>query len=393
MNPDPNCLSCEKSNRQTEIVFISNAKIPSNSAESVFVMKMCESFSLKGHNVTLILNNGLNRGAGNPYEWYGVNEEFNITYPKQLWFPSRPLRTLIRSYFSARIAMSLSPELIYSRSLLGAFFSAGLGSPVVYETHFPVSDGQFGNIQAKIFSRLISSPQFESLVVISEQLSKYYKSHYPALQNKIIVEHDAAEPIDSATKPMHILREKSKLQVGYIGNLYNGRGIKHLIELGNKCEWADFHVVGGTNSEVEFWKSKTCNGAIEFHGFVPHSEVPRYLLSFDVLIAPYQRDVKTRRGHNTVEFMSPLKIFEYMSAGKAIVCSDLPVIQEILIHEENAILCDPTDLDEWEYNLKRLQTNNQLRENLGRNAEEQFYNNHTWEHRIENILEVLCSQS
>ena len=102
---------------------------------------------------------------------------------------------------------------------------------------------------------------------------------------------------------------------------------------------------------------------LHYHGFVSHSETSQYLCAFDILIAPYQNHVSTYGGDiNIAQWMSPLKIFEYMSAGKPIISSNLPAIKEILQHGETALLCDPDNIDEWVENIENLK-NTQLQKN------------------------------
>ena len=48
-------------------------------------------------------------------------------------------------------------------------------------------------------------------------------------------------------------------------------------------------------------------------------------------------------GTNLADWISPLKMFEYMAQGKAIVASDLPMLREVLRNGENALLCDSDD--------------------------------------------------
>jgi glycosyltransferase involved in cell wall biosynthesis len=82
--------------------------------------------------------------------------------------------------------------------------------------------------------------------------------------------------------------------------------------------------------------------------------------------------------------MSPLKLFEYMSAGKPIVASDLPVLREVL-DEANAVLVDPEDADAWARALESLRDAG-LRERLGVRARRDFLERHTWDIRARKVL-------
>jgi len=85
-------------------------------------------------------------------------------------------------------------------------------------------------------------------------------------------------------------------------------------------------------------------------------------------------------------WMSPLKIFEYMSAGKAILCSDLPVLKEVLTHDRNAWLCTPDRPGEWVEALEHLRDEPGVRRRLGAQARKDFEAKYTWEARAKNVL-------
>ena len=68
---------------------------------------------------------------------------------------------------------------------------------------------------------------------------------------------------------------------------------------------------------------------VELAGYLPHGEVASFLAACDVLLAPYQRQVSIASGFDTARWMSPLKIFEYMAAGRLVLCSDLPALREV----------------------------------------------------------------
>ena len=119
-----------------------------------------------------------------------------------------------------------------------------------------------------------------------------------------------------------------------------------------------FHLVGGLKEDIEYWKnySKLLNlDNIYFYGFVSPKESIKYRNSFDIFLAPYEKKVSIFGSNesDTSKFMSPLKIFEYMSHKKPIIASDLPVIREVL-NESNSLLVECDNIDLWINSLKKL---------------------------------------
>src|SRR5690606_33368021 len=82
--------------------------------------------------------------------------------------------------------------------------------------------------------------------------------------------------------------------------------------------------------------------------------------------------------------MSPLKIFEYMASGTAMVVSDFPVLREVL-NEDIAEIVDPTYVEAWIRSLDRLK-DPAARERLAANAYREFTARYTWEARAEHVL-------
>ncbi len=80
-------------------------------------------------------------------------------------------------------------------------------------------------------------------------------------------------------------------------------------------------------------------------GFVRQREVSAYLLASDILVMPYSSWVTRRDGTEAGEFTSPLKLFEYMTAGKPIVATGVPSVLEILWPGENLVVTPPDDAE------------------------------------------------
>lgn len=368
-----------------KIVYIATSTIPSRTANSIHVMKMCQAFAQNGHEVTLIVpENQANcePGIEDVFDFYGVERCFEI-----LNLPLLPVKGkgFVFGILAGRKAKGLQPDLVYGRNLPGCFSASLLKLPVMFESHAPIE----GSFYGAIFRMLIKRPTFRKLVVITHALKDYYSEQYPFLSEKMIVAPDGADPVPKNIKPVALPNKGKRLQVGYVGHLYPGRGIDVIYQLAERCPWADFHVVGGTNEDIDAIKTRIASLTnLRLHGFKPPAEVERYRIGFDILLAPYQRKVSVAGGGTTTteKWMSPLKIFEYMAAGKVIICSDIPVLREILEDKQNAILCDPENIDLWEEALTILSENENVRIQLGETAQKDFARRYSWYSRAEKLL-------
>ena len=88
-------------------------------------------------------------------------------------------------------------------------------------------------------------------------------------------------------------------------------------------------------------------------------------------------------GSDTSKFMSPLKIFEYMSHKKPMIASDFPVIREVL-NEKNSILVDCDDIDSWVSSINELRNANRI-EAIANQALSDF-NKYSWKTKSNTIV-------
>ncbi len=382
-----------------KITYLASPLLPSTAAHSVHIMKMCQALSEVGHEVHLIGPLKSMDHDQDVWEFYDVDRTFEITYlhKPSLNIPyvpkiySKGFGNVMNSALSVKEASQKNPDIVYTRNETTAYFACLAGLSTVYESHVPVPFEPLGSIREIIFKRLINRKEFRLLVVISESLREYYEENYDLESKEVVLARDAADPIDDSIPPIKFKNDK-ELQVGYIGNLYEGRGMDIIGEQARSCDISHFHIVGGDEENIKTWKKGLDFDNITFHGFIPQSDLDRYKLGFDVLLAPYQSELKVHGGQNTVKWMSPLKIFEYMATGKPILASDLPAIQEILKDGKTAFLCDPESPTEWIESLKKLRDPG-LRKKLGENAKSEFMEKYTWKKRAENIIEQLSQKN
>ena len=362
-----------------KLVYVANSIVPSRTANSIHIMKMCAALARNGNDVTLCVPQRPERAEipADVYNFYGVPPSFRIHHLPWLRVTGRGVAF---AWQAARLARRERADLLYGRLVHACYMAARRGVPAIFESHAPIEAyDRWGTL---LFERLIRRPQFRRLIVISNALRDHYERRYPGLAGSIRVAPDAAD--DVATPPVR--PRSGGLKAGYVGHLYPGRGIELIAALAEQCPWAEFHLIGGLERNIAEWRGR-CTGRsnIMFHGFRAPSEVQSYISELDVLLAPYQRAVATYGERvETSRWMSPLKIFEYMAAGKPMVVSDLPVLREVL-DESNSILVEPEDVAGWVRALKVLRDED-LRQRLGQEARRCFLQSHTWDKRARAVL-------
>jgi len=362
------------------IVYLSASSIPSRAANSIHVMRMCEAFARNGHETTLIGKQFGRSQPQNAYEFYGVAANFELAL-----IPCKKIKgvgVFVLPKLYARLRKHDPREvIIYARDVYGASMAMRMGFRVIYEAHALPYNGLIRFLETS----LLRSRRLLRLVVISEALKNLYVSRFD-IRSETIVCHDAATP-PNGTPPVDYPWPSSRntLQIGYTGHLHQGRGIEVILECATRLPQYDFHVVGGEPKDVAFWKAQGAPN-VYFHGFIEPSKVASVRRLCDVLVMPYQTNLLLPHCRvNTSSWMSPMKLFEYMASGKAIVASDLPVLREVL-NEEMAILVSPGDTDAWGRAMQRCEDGH-FREFLAKNARRAFLENYTWEQRAKKVLE------
>src|SRR5690625_374578 len=370
-----------------KILYISNSIIPSRTANSVHVMKICQAFSKNGHDVILLAPDKKSKveDVKNIHDYYGVKPNFEIR--KLKYYENFKGSAYIYGLKVAREVKKEKPDIVYGRFFLGIYFSAMLGTKVNLELHYP-----FPSTKKRfdvMFRSLIKRKSFNKLIVISEELRHYFREQYNLNTDQILTGHDGAD-LSKKDEPVQ-LKGNSTLNIGYVGQLYRGKGMEIISELAKKYPQGTFHIIGGLEEDISKWKRLTEKlSNIKYYGFVPHAETGKYIQACDVMIAPYLEVVHSY-GNNNInlsKWMSPLKIFEYMSYGKAILTSDLPVLREILTDRVNAFLCTPSDINSWLNALKTLEDKH-VTKTVGFNARKTFEMNYTWEIRAKKIINFI----
>lgn len=375
-----------------EVSYYIDSDIPSQRANTVHVMKMCQAFARQGHNVTLYCDADEQKTlVEDVWVKYGIEDRFTIERI-ELPFVIRHYGHRIASMLSALLKARRSRDfdIAYGRSAYALYFLRNKGR-YIFEVH-----AEPDKWNAYFEKRVMQHGNCIGVVAISEALKERYLEIFPFLEGKDIhVLHDCAD-IDTSNDTSTAALKNSNagdVAIGYIGHLYPGKCMEVLIPLAERKKECTFHVVGGTDEWINRWKEVLVAKRISnivFYGFVDNSEVGKFYRAFDIFLMPFSKRVML--GNQSVmdigKWISPLKLFEAMAYGKAILSSSLPTIREVLEDHVDAMLADPDNPDEWVEKLDEMIQDSNLRQRLGSNAMEKLKRDYTWTKRVQMIQNI-----
>jgi len=387
-----------------KVYYISPSVIPSRSANSIHVVSMCEALAGLSYDVSFFVRSEeLDAHACKEVieGFYGVsNKKIEVVPYKSTRARGAELSIALHAFFRfiKDVLMGDSPQHIISRNLYAAvLLGLLLRNSVVYETHAPEK-----GVRKKLQKWLLSSNKIQT-VVISEALRKVISDMHCVTNERIHVFHDAAregqscmtieERLGAQDKFLGIeidLRQYEKV-VGYFGHLYAGRGIEIIQALALKNPNHAFIVYGGNEEDIFAFKKKNPSKNLYFMGHISPEKVREAMAMMNILLMPYQKSVSIGLdGIDTAQWMSPMKLFEYMSVGVPFIASDLPVLNEVLKDRHNCLFVEPADVRAWSGALQELINDEKLANTLAENAHNEYKEFYTWSKRSERMLALTC---
>ena len=371
-----------------KIAVITNSRIPSLTANSIQAMKVCQALAQLGHEIRLYAPREIE-----PADWGQLAAHYGLSTPFEIeWLPSAPrLKRYDFTIYSILAARKFKADLIYTWLLNPALVALWLGMPTILEIHAEIT-GKIGPWMMRRFWR--SSTRKRMLVTTRPLRAAVETVAGLTLPEDAVqiapngVDPSQYESLPNAAEARHQLDLEDMLTVGFTGHIYPGRGADLLFELAKRMPEISFLWVGGTPDEVAYWRDQLANAGasnVTMTGFVEHSRLPLYQSATDVLLMPYGRSISASSGQDIAEVINPMKMFDYMAVGRAIISADLPVIHEVL-NDGNAVFCEPGNTDAWESTLRDLLTDEPRRLSLGAQAQVDV-TRYTWIARAKHALD------
>jgi glycosyltransferase involved in cell wall biosynthesis len=355
-------------------------------------MKVSHSLAEIGHEVNLWVPGEISVGWNELTGFYGLRTEFQVHWLRSI----KLLRRYDFTWLSVNQAISWGADLVYTWLPQVGTFSLRKGMPAILELHDRPT-GQFGPYFVRRFTRMQG---VKRLLVITQALQqaveksldiKVKDEEIQIAPNGVELERyaDLPDPVTARQQ----LGLPQKTTAVYTGHFYKGRGIELLIGLAQRFFDIQFLWVGGTTASLAELQIRLDSEKIKnvtMTGFIDNRNLPMYQAAGEILLMPYERSIAGSSGGNSADICSPMKMFEYLACGRAILTSDLPVLHEVL-NKGNAYFCEPENPETWSSGLQHLLNDPAFCRKLGSQALADA-NKYTWRERASRALTGLIPE-
>ena len=370
-------------------------------------METCYALAKRGHEMTLVVRPDTARPARDPFAFYGLAPLPNFSVERvPVAGPPLCRRT---AYLAAALSRAVgrdAADIIFTRDLGLASYLVRiprrLRPPVVFESH-GLAAVSAATLPELVTGAVPASPRkrhrlrqrdasvwrmADGYVAITKGLAEdLERSFGPRRPGSLAIIPDGVRPM--AHGRFDWQARSAQPVVGYAGHLYPWKGPHLLLEALAVLDNVRAIIVGGHPAERDLQRLQQqaqalgLEGRVTFTGYVDRTRIPDLLAGMDVLVLPHTSTPISER------YASPLKLFEYMAAGRPIVASDLASIREVLT-DEAAVLVAPGDPAALAAGIRHALDDWDAAERRARKAYD-LVSNYTWDRRAERI-DLLLDQ-
>ncbi len=382
------------------LLYLADIRFPLERANGIQTFETCRALAARGHEVTLLVRPDTSVPARDPWFFYGAERVPGFTIDRIASVPE----SMRRAYYVATAlgrVIARRADVVFTRDL--GLASLVLGVPrsrrpaLVYEAH------GYAPAVSQELPRLLGTsarPSPRKLARLARRESRVwrraegYVTLTSAHRSELVARfgpRDAAVVPDGTRLPRIRRFEPPPAgppMVGYAGHLYPWKGVDVLIEAIARRPDLRGLVVGGHPGERDLARLQALAHArgiadrVEFTGWRPPQDVAASLARCHALALPNVRSTISER------YTSPLKLFDYLAAGRPIVASDLPAIREVLTDQVNGLLVEPGRADVLADALGRVLDDGALAERLSRKAFDDA-DRYSWDARAGRLEPVL----
>jgi glycosyltransferase involved in cell wall biosynthesis len=371
-------------------------------AQGIHIRSLCQAFRRLGHDVQIVgpvdveaskVRAGSEKARGGATDLRG----FRIPH----WaYELLAMGYNVPAFLVLAASMALRrPALVYERYALfnvaGRLASALYRVPFVLEVNAPLSlemakhDGLvFRGLAQRVEDWLCR--RATKTVVVTEAMARIFAERGVPMERLLVTpngvdpDHFHPEVDGSAVRERHSLRDA--FVVGFVGWVRPWHGVDTLIDavarLKDRLGDLRLLIVGdgpALPALKEQAEKSSVTDRVIFTGPVVQDEVPAHVAAMDVAVQP-----------NVTEYASPIKLFEYLALGKAVVAPRKPNIEEVVTDGQDALLFETGDVEDLARCLAALHDDPALRHRLSSEAIRLVRDrDYSWEGNARRVLEAV----
>ncbi|MCB9652663.1 MAG: glycosyltransferase family 4 protein [Deltaproteobacteria bacterium] len=351
----------------------------SKDGQAVHIEELISALSARGHQIEVVAPSIGPSTAGAPE---AMGSRVDWVHRLKARLPKAMYETLELSYSAvayqrlARAVRTFRPDFIYERYnlflLSGVILRQRFNLPLLLEVNAPLAEerNQFGGMAMPRFAQWAETQtwrQADVVLPVTQVLGQYVEERGVPPERIAVIHNGINEAhFAQAPKPEDAKRQlglTNRIVLGFTGFIRDWHRVDRVVRwlaTPDAPPNAMLVVVGDGPARPELETLAKTLGVTDrllFTGVIDRKAVPAHVAAFDIALQPA-----------VVPYASPLKMFEYLALGKAIIAPRRANIEELLTHDENAWLFTPDVPGDFEKALQALVGDADLRSRLATNA-------------------------
>ncbi len=302
---------------------------------------------------------------------------------------------------SSHLAIHPEYDVVHFRNIWDGFQIAQNKKRYGYKTLFEVNGlpsielkyhypGLDADLLSKIKEQEIATLHLSDAIICPSRVTRDYIASLGLSHKLVTVIPNGVSPSDFSASPLPLRGERVPVLL-YIGTLADWQGLDIVVRSLPKVleqQAVRLQIVGrGRSRQRKMLAKQIRKLGIEEHVIVqpavPHHEIPALITNADICVAPLSLNDR-----NVTQGACPIKLLEYMAAGRPLLASNMPIVRELVREDVDALLFSPNDPDDLARQTLALLNDIELSQRLAESASQRALSKFTWHESQKKLLKV-----
>lgn len=302
----------------------------------------------------------------------------------------------------AHLALNPGYDVVHFRNIWDGFHIAQNKKKFGYKTLFEVNGlpsielkyhypGMDAGLLSKIKEQEIATLHLADAVICPSNVTRDYIASLGLDRKRVAVIPNGVSPSDFAFTPLPVRDGRVPILL-YVGTLADWQGLDIIVKALPKIlesQPVKLHIVGrGRSRQRKALAKQIRKLGLEEHVIVqpavPHHEIPSLIAGADICVAPLALNDR-----NVTQGACPIKILEYMAAGRPLLASNMPIVRELVREDVDGLLFSPNDPEDLARQAVQLLKNMELSQRLAESAAAHVREKFTWHESQKKLGKVV----